>query len=61
VIELPGGSSIAFEAVDPVTGAAVSGVTVSEQAVTAVDLSADQAELPPIKPPPVNGAYLEGV
>lgn len=60
VIELPGGATIAFEAVDPTTGLAVSGVTISEQAVTAVDVSDDKAELPPIKAPPVNGAYLAG-
>jgi len=60
VVELPGGSSIVIEAVDPTTGAAVSGVKVSGQAVTAVDLSDQDTAPEPIAPSPVTGAYTQG-
>lgn len=60
VVELPGGSRIVFEAVDAATGAPVSGVVVSGQAVTAVDLTDDNAPAETIAPSPVAGAYLPG-
>jgi len=60
VVELPGGSSIVIEAVDPTTGAAVSGVKVSGQAVTAVDLSDQDQNQAIIDPAPASGAYLYG-
>jgi hypothetical protein len=58
VVELPGGASIVFEAVDATTGATVTGVKISGQAVTAVDLTDDNAPPEPIAPSPVTGAYL---
>lgn len=60
VVDLPGGSRIVFEAVDAASGLAVSGVTVSAQAVTAIDTSDDA--LPPKSPAPspVKGAYFPG-
>lgn len=60
VVELPGGASIVFEAVDPTSGAAVAGVVVNAQAVTAVDLTDDNQPPEPIAPSPVAGAYLPG-
>lgn len=60
VVELPGGASIVFEAVDASTGLPVSGVVVTGQAVTAVDLSEDRAEPAPDKTPNPTGAYLPG-
>jgi hypothetical protein len=42
---LVGGSVLSFEAIDPTTGAAVSGVTVSGVAVYGVDVSADTTTL----------------
>jgi hypothetical protein len=60
VVELPGGSSIVFEAVDAATGLPVAGVVVTGQAVTAVDLSEDSLPDEPYPKPGPNGAYTQG-
>ena len=45
-VVLPPGAQITFEAIDPTTGSAVTGVTVSNIAILGVDLSSsDQAAL----------------
>ena len=52
LVDLPGGVTIKFEAISPTTGAAVSGVTVSNAAVTAVQTNPIDDSAPvPILPP----------
>ena len=57
-LALDGGMSIVFEAIDPTTGAAVSGVVVSNVAIYADDLS--QTALAGITPPTLAAGFLPG-
>jgi hypothetical protein len=49
-IELAGGMEIRFEAIDPATGAAVTGVTVSNIAVYGLDISGALGEVEDVIP-----------
>jgi len=50
LVDLPGGSLIVFEAVDPSTGAAVSGVNVTDVAVYADALGGGAIEIEDVVP-----------
>lgn len=50
MFELPGGSQLVFEAIDPTTGAAVAGVSVREVAVYADDLGGGVLDVQDVVP-----------
>ena len=60
VIDLPGGSTIKLEALDPTTNAPVAGVKVNNTTISAIDLSDTAEETPPPPPSPIKGAYTTG-
>lgn len=50
LVDLPGGSLIVFEAIDPVTGSAVSGVSVANVAIYADDLGGGAIQIEDVVP-----------
>lgn len=50
MFDLPGGAQIVFEAIDPTTGSAVSGVTVQNVAVYADDLGGGVLDVEDVVP-----------
>lgn len=48
--DLPGGVTIKFEAISPTTGAAVSGVTIANAAVTAIQTNVPDDAIDPAGP-----------
>lgn len=57
VLEISNNATIRLEAIDPSTGDPVSGVVVSNVAISAIDLSTATATTPP--PPPLLAAALD--